>query len=137
MYIASRFRKGITEASSVGQITILPGSFTGSPRYYYQNYQDCVAICHRFGCPDLFITFTCNALWPEIEDALSFIPRQHASDRPDIVDRVFQMKLKLLMDFIEKHDFFGPILGGTIPTVLSSLFFHHPILTLLSFTYYA
>nr|CAZ96142.1 conserved hypothetical protein [Saccharum hybrid cultivar R570] len=98
-------RNGITEASSVGQITILPGSFTGSPRYYYQNYQDCVAICRRFGCPDLFITFTCNALWTEIEDALSFIPEQHASDRPDIVDRVFQTKLKLLMDDIEKYDF--------------------------------
>ena len=133
MYIASRFRKGITEASSVGQITILPGSFTGSPRYYYQNYQDCVAICRRFGCPDLFITFTCNALWPEIEDALSFIPRQHASDRPDIVDRVFQMKLKLLMDDIEKYDFFGPILGGIVLAVLSSLFSHRPSITLLLF----
>jgi hypothetical protein len=103
---------GITQASSTGQRIFLPGSFTGSPRYYYQNYQDCVALCRRFGCPDLFVTFTCNALWPEIQDALAFVPGQHASDRPDIVDRVFQMKLKLLMDDIEKDAFFGPILGG-------------------------
>ena len=105
---------GITRASDVGQVTFLLGSFTGSPRYYYQNYQDCVAMCRRFGCPDLFITFTCNALWPEIQDALSSIPGQQASDRPDIVDRVFQMKLKLLMDDIEKNEFFGPTLAGII-----------------------
>ncbi|KAL6646680.1 hypothetical protein ACP70R_015757 [Stipagrostis hirtigluma subsp. patula] len=103
---------GITEASAAGQRIFLPGSCTGSPRYYYQNYQDCVALCRRFGCPDLFITFTCNALWPEIEEALAFIPGQQPSDRPDIVDRVFEMKLKLLVDDIEKYEFFGPILGG-------------------------
>ena len=80
---------GVAHASSVGQVTFLPGSFTGSPRYYYQNYQDCVAICLRFGCLDLFTTFTCNALWPEIEDALSSIPGQQASDIPDIVDLSF------------------------------------------------
>jgi hypothetical protein len=77
---------GITQASSTGQRIFLPGSFTGSPRYYYQNYQDYVALCQRFGCPDLFVTFTCNALWPEIQDGLAFVPGQHASDRPDIVD---------------------------------------------------
>jgi hypothetical protein len=103
---------GIARASDVGQATFLAGSFTGSPRCYYQNYQDCVAICRRFGCPDLFITFTCNALWPEIDEALSFTPGQQPSDRPDIVNRVFNKKLKLLMDDIEKNDFFGPILVG-------------------------
>jgi hypothetical protein len=103
---------GITRASDVGQVTFLPGSFTGSPRYYYQNYQDCVAICRRFGCPDLFITFTCNALWPEINEALSCTPAQQPSDRPDIVNRVFHMKLKLLMDDIEKNDFLGTTLAG-------------------------
>ncbi|XP_066392882.1 uncharacterized protein [Miscanthus floridulus] len=105
---------GISHASDVGQVTFLPGSFTGSPRYYYQNYQDCVAICRRFGCPDLFITFTCNALWPEIEEALSSIPDQQASDRPDIVDRVFEMKLKLLVNDIEKNEFFGPTLADLL-----------------------
>ncbi|KAB8118297.1 hypothetical protein EE612_061058, partial [Oryza sativa] len=93
---------GIIDASSVGQRIILPGSFTGSPRYYYQNYQDCVALCRRFGCPDLFITYTCNAAWPEITEALAFIPGQQPSDRPDIVDRVFEMKLKLFVDDIKK-----------------------------------
>ncbi|TVU44908.1 hypothetical protein EJB05_04371 [Eragrostis curvula] len=102
---------GVTEASSAGQRVILPSSCVGTPRYYYQNYQDCVALCRRFGCPDLFITFTCNAAWPEIQDALSPIPGQHPSDRPDIVDRVFEMKLKIFMDDIIKKKFFGPITG--------------------------
>ncbi|KAL6620651.1 hypothetical protein ACP70R_035790 [Stipagrostis hirtigluma subsp. patula] len=102
---------GVTEASATGQRVCLPGSFVGGPRWYYQNYQDCVALCRRFGCPDLFITFTCNAAWPEIREALSSIPGQHPSDRPCIVDRVFHMKLILLMDDITKHSFFGPILG--------------------------
>ncbi|TVU03236.1 hypothetical protein EJB05_51232, partial [Eragrostis curvula] len=97
--------KALVDSVSIG---IIEGSFTGGPRYYYQNYQDCVAVCRKFGCPDLFITFTCNALWPEIREALAFIPGQHASDRADIFDRVFHMKLKLLVDDIEKYDFFGP-----------------------------
>jgi hypothetical protein len=33
-----------------------------------------------FGCPHLFTTFTCNASWPEITQALALIPRQHSSD---------------------------------------------------------
>ena len=51
---------GLTEAADAGQSLYLPGSFIGGPRWYYQNYQDCVALCRRFGCPDLFVTFTCN-----------------------------------------------------------------------------
>lgn len=102
---------GVTEASATGQRVYLPGSFVGGPRWYYQNYQDCVALCRRFGCPDLFITFTCNTSWPEISEALSHIPGHHPSDRADIVNRVFHMKLNLLMDDITKHSFFGDIHG--------------------------
>ncbi|XP_040380928.1 uncharacterized protein LOC102712269 isoform X2 [Oryza brachyantha] len=99
--------EGITAGSSAGQRVILPASHTGSPRYFYQNYQDCIAICRKYGCPDLFLTFTSNASWPEILQALP--PRQQPSDRPDIVDRVFKMKLNILMDDITKNKFFGPI----------------------------
>ncbi|BAH91022.1 Os01g0300400 [Oryza sativa Japonica Group] len=65
----------------------------------------------RFGCPHLFITLTCNASWSEITQALALIPRQHSSDRLDIVDRVFQMKLRIFIDDITKYQFFGPISG--------------------------
>jgi hypothetical protein len=100
--------RGNTSGSSAGQRLILPSSFTGGPRYLYQNYQDCIAICRKYGCPDLFITFTSNPAWPEITEALASFPGQHPSDRPDIVDRVFKMKLNNLMDDIKKKSILAP-----------------------------
>lgn len=105
---------GITEASQARQRIILPSSFVGGPRYLYQNYLDSVALCRRYGCPDLSITFTSNPLWSEVTDALAFISRQHSSDRPDIVNRVFHIKLQLFMYDIIKKKFFGPITAGKI-----------------------
>ena len=58
--------RGDLEGTSVGKIIILLASFTAGPRYLFQNYQDAMAICRYYGYPDLFITFTCNAKWPEI-----------------------------------------------------------------------
>jgi hypothetical protein len=97
----------LRSGSSIGQRIILPASFIGSPRYLYQTYQDCIGICRKFGCPDLFVTFISNVAWAEIEVALptSLTP----SDRPEIVDRVFKMKLNILMDDIKKRNFFGPV----------------------------
>ncbi|KAJ1275484.1 hypothetical protein BS78_05G139000 [Paspalum vaginatum] len=107
--LANSISNGATSGSSIGQRIILPSSFTGGPRYMYQNYQDSIAICRKYGCPDLFVTFTSNAAWPEISEALSCIPGQQPSDRSDIVNRVFKMKLNMLMDDIKKKQFFGPI----------------------------
>jgi hypothetical protein len=98
--------KGITHASHAGQKTILPSSHVGGPRFFNQNYLDSIALCRTYGCPDLFITFTSNPAWLEVTEALASIPGQHSSDRPDIVDRVFHIKLQLLVDDIMKRDFF-------------------------------
>jgi hypothetical protein len=70
--------------SSIDQIIILPASIIESPRHLYQKYQDCIGIFRKFGCPDLFVTFTLNAAWAEILVAppLSLT----LSDRPEIVD---------------------------------------------------
>ena len=46
------------------------------------------------GKPDLFLTFTCNPKWPKITQNL--LPGQTASDRPDLVARVFKMKVSAL-----------------------------------------
>ncbi|CAF5162094.1 unnamed protein product, partial [Rotaria sp. Silwood1] len=51
-----------------GRIIILPSRFQGSPRAMQQNYQDAMAIVRKYGKPDLFITFTCNPTWREIEE---------------------------------------------------------------------
>ncbi|PKK65715.1 hypothetical protein RhiirC2_643291, partial [Rhizophagus irregularis] len=54
---------------------------------------------------------TCNPNWPEITDEL--LPNQQASDRPDLVTRVFKLKLKSIT-----HDLFiKGVLGKVIAHV--------------------
>ncbi|GJW29734.1 ATP-dependent DNA helicase PIF1-like protein, partial [Tanacetum coccineum] len=48
------------------------------PRYMMQNYQDAMALCCVYGNPDLFITFTSNPKWPEINEMLAYVPGQRA-----------------------------------------------------------
>jgi len=67
-----------------------------------ENYQDAMAIVRKFGKPDLFITMTCNPHWKEITENLEW--QQRTEYRPDLVSRVFQIKLKsLLDDLLNKH----------------------------------
>ncbi|GFT65253.1 helitron_like_N domain-containing protein [Trichonephila clavipes] len=44
----------------VGQLIILPSSFTGSPRYMHERTQGAMNNVQNYGDSDLFITFTCN-----------------------------------------------------------------------------
>nr|XP_045088159.1 uncharacterized protein LOC120970143 isoform X2 [Aegilops tauschii subsp. strangulata] len=98
---------GDTRTDQVGKRIILPSSYNGSPRNKQQYYQDAMAICRWAGYPDLFITFTCNPKWPEIQTMLDFIPGQKPEDRPDIVNRVFLIKLNELIEDIYKNKRFG------------------------------
>ena len=45
--------RGDTTPASTGKRLILPSSFTGSPRYMIENYEDAMAICRWAGYPDL------------------------------------------------------------------------------------
>ena len=47
----------------------------------YERTQDAMTYVRQFRRPDLFITFTCNAKWPEIAVLLSQGQKQH--DRHD------------------------------------------------------
>lgn len=89
----------------VGKRVILPSSFHGSPRHMHQLYQDSMALIRKYGKPDLFITMTCNPCWPEI-CKLKF---QLGEDRPDLCARVFNLKLKELMDDLTKKHIFGEV----------------------------
>ncbi|CAJ2679218.1 unnamed protein product [Trifolium pratense] len=103
--------RGETDASNVGRKIILPPSFTGGNRYMFNNCQDAMAICKKFGYPDLFVTITCNSNWREIQD---FVKQRNltASNRPDIVSRVFKMKLDRLMADFKKEELFGKVDAG-------------------------
>ncbi|GJY69800.1 helicase [Tanacetum coccineum] len=64
-----------------------------------------MAICHTYGNPDLFITFTSNPKWPEISVMLAHVPGQKTHDRPEVGTRVFKLKLMELMDDLLKKIF--------------------------------
>ncbi|OMP05477.1 hypothetical protein COLO4_08825 [Corchorus olitorius] len=105
--------RGDVDVSAVGKRIILPASFTGSPRYLYQKYQDAMAICRAYGYPDLFITFTCNGNWPKLQDAFSYYPGLRPEDRPDLVARVFHIKQRHFLDVLIKRGHSGPALAVT------------------------
>ncbi|EFO97109.1 hypothetical protein CRE_30483 [Caenorhabditis remanei] len=79
------------EKGPVGVRIILPASHTGSPRDMVQKYQDAMSVVAKYGKPDFFITITCNPKWDEIQECLA--NGQTATDRPDVVARVFKMKI--------------------------------------------
>jgi hypothetical protein len=70
-------------------------------------YLDAVALPRRFGKPDLFITMTANPQWPEITSALP--EGSHWTHHPDIVARVFNLKLLAMISLIVKKKIFGDV----------------------------
>ena len=66
-------------------------------RFFNNKYHDAMAIVRQYGNPDFFITFTANPSWPEIVEK--------GRDRPDIVSRVFQLRLKQFL--LDLKTFFG------------------------------
>jgi hypothetical protein len=96
---------GETTAGLIGRPFILPSSFVGGPRYMAQSFQDAMALVRKFGKPDLFITMTCNPKWIEISRELK--EGETANDRPDLVARVFRIKLQALLDDLFKQHVFG------------------------------
>ena len=95
----------------VGQRVVLPASHKGSWRNMYGRYCDAMALVRRYGKPSFFITFTCNPEWPEIRAAL--LPGQEPKDRPDLVARVFNLKLQELMNDLTKEEVLGRVLAHT------------------------
>jgi PIF1-like helicase/Helitron helicase-like domain at N-terminus/Helicase len=97
--------------ADVGQRVILPSTFTGGDRFMQQLYQDSMAIVRHFGKPALFITFTANPRWVEIERELLHDdkgqPMQTWRDRPDLVARVFHLKAQEFLHEIRQDGIFG------------------------------
>jgi hypothetical protein len=87
-------------AKNLGQLVILPSTFTGSLRHMDEYTQDPMIYASNYGRPDLFVTFTCNPKWQEIQPEL-MIGQTHYN-RHDLLARVFRQKLIKLMDAITK-----------------------------------
>ncbi|XP_019184843.1 PREDICTED: receptor-like protein 12 [Ipomoea nil] len=98
--LSNALTRGKLDPTARGKRIILPSSFTGGARYMIQNYQDAMAICSHISYAHLFITFTCNPKRYEIE---RYVAQRglKAEDRPDIVCRVFKMKLDAMIEEIK------------------------------------
>ncbi|KAH9052153.1 hypothetical protein Ae201684P_013655 [Aphanomyces euteiches] len=86
------------DVNSIGKRIVLSSSYTGGPRYMRQRYLDAMAIVRKYGRPDLFITVTCNPKWVEIDRELELAKEDYGfkrspSDRPDLLTRMFRLKL--------------------------------------------
>ncbi|XP_046686618.1 uncharacterized protein LOC124372283 [Homalodisca vitripennis] len=96
------------DINNIGTAYILPSSYIGSPRHMQEYIQDAMTYVRAYGRPDLFITFTCNPNWDEINILL--LSGQTTMHRHDITARVFKQKLKSLMNLITHHSVFGETL---------------------------
>ncbi len=93
----------------IGKMIILPSPFKGSPINMQQRYQDAMAIVTKYGKSDLFITMTCN---PKRADITNNLQRwQKVENRPDLVARVFNIKLNALLNDICKFHLFGKVIA--------------------------
>ncbi|XP_057434626.1 uncharacterized protein LOC130727495 [Lotus japonicus] len=112
--VAEAIEKGETYPTSVGKRIIWPPSFTDGRRYKFNNCQDAMSICKKFGYPYLFITTTCNSQWGGIQ---RFVRARNLKpeDRPDICVRVFKMKLDHLMSVLRKGKIFGAVDAAELP----------------------
>ena len=90
---------------NAGTYTVLPSTHEGSPRHLHEQFQDGMATVRVNGKADLFITMTTNVNWREIIENLN--KGQSYTNRPDLVARVFNLKLQSLMDDIKKNNYMG------------------------------
>ena len=74
-----------------------------------QLFQDAMACIRIYGKPDLLIIFSINPKWPEILCELE--PYQEPNDIPDLISRVFNVKLKALLDEILNKHIFGKVVS--------------------------
>jgi hypothetical protein len=73
-----------------------------------QAYQDAMAIVRSKGIPDVFLTFTYNLNWQKI--VAEFEPNQITFNRPNLVARIFQMKVKALLKGVVKIGWFAKVI---------------------------
>ena len=96
--------------NNIGKRIILPSTIPGSDRYMSELFLDFMAIVRECEVPTAFITMTCNKQWKEIKREL--LPGQIPEDRPDIINRVFQEKLKRLIKDLTENNVFGKTIAN-------------------------
>lgn len=101
---------GLAEPNTrCGKMVILPSSFQGGPRFMQQLFQDFMVIVRDFGKPDLFVTYTFNPNCREIKENL--LPGEIVADRPDLVSRIFYLKVQELLEDLTKRHVLGKMIA--------------------------
>ena len=65
----------------------------------FERQQDAMAYVRKSGRPNLFITVTTNPSWTEILESLT--PGEQPHDRPDLLVRVFRLKIQSLLKILK------------------------------------
>ena len=84
---------------------ILPGSITGTNRWYKAHFKNAMALVREYGKPTFFITFTMDIGCDEVKSQLA--QGQSSYDRPDLLNRVFEVKRKEFMKDVTERGIFG------------------------------
>jgi hypothetical protein len=79
------------DVTAMSSESFLGQSCHGSRRHLRKLATNAITIVSEHDSPTMFLTMTCNPLWPEIVEAL--LPGQSAFDRPDICTQVFKHRL--------------------------------------------
>ncbi|GAU50322.1 hypothetical protein TSUD_409250 [Trifolium subterraneum] len=66
--------RGETDPSNVGKKIVLPASFTGGRRYMFNNCQDAMAICKKYGYPDLVFKMKLDRMMDDFKKEQFFGP---------------------------------------------------------------
>ena len=66
--VADHMLRADVDGKELGRQVLLPATHSRSPRDMHSKFQDCMAVCRRFGKIDLFLTMTTNPNWPEIKE---------------------------------------------------------------------
>ena len=97
----------------IGKEVKLPGSFVLSQRWMFAHYLDALAIARKYKRFSWFVTMTCN---PQMAEHLERIQAmgQSPSDRPDLLDRLFNKHMKLFIEDLTKNDIMGKAIAWVI-----------------------
>lgn len=104
--------------SKMGKKTYLSSSHYNSEAYRWEKFRDWCQLLAKFGLPTYFLTFTCNKNWPEFQAERINGIQTHcessempATDRPDIISRVWSLKVEAYKKLIREGKIFGEVIA--------------------------
>ncbi|KAJ9567832.1 hypothetical protein OSB04_003798 [Centaurea solstitialis] len=102
--------RGITSSSSSKRTNVTMREFFAFMLQdrWFSLHDAKLSRCKWYGYPDFFITVTCNPKWPEIKRFLKDT-MVNPEDRPDILCRLFKMKLDALIKELKDNALFGKV----------------------------